>query len=365
MGTTWNELCSNLAANAREKRIPLFLSFELTARCNQQCKMCYLCVPMNDQQAKNKEMPAEQWLRLAREAREAGLLMVSLTGGEVFLREDFKQIYEGIMELGLIVQILTNGTMITPQIVEWLKAIPPLKVSITLYGATKETCAKITGYPESYNRTVQAIDSLRAAGIPTEVKTTVVRANKYELDQLSEFVRKRGLMLGVVNYISPRREGLNSNPLANRLSPEELVEYEIQLQEHNKKLAMKAKESKISLSDSVSNTIPNKKRNNDPNDPFQCSAGKSSAWVTWDGRLIPCGLMNKPLAYPLKTGFLTAWEEIKHQCSLIPANKECLTCEYKSFCEQCPARLLNETEAYNKPAPYLCAAASKRYAYSR
>jgi radical SAM protein with 4Fe4S-binding SPASM domain len=73
--------------------------------------------------------------------------------------------------------------------------------------------------------------------------------------------------------------------------------------------------------------------------------------------------MNKPLAYPLKTGFLTAWEEIKHQCSLIPASKECLACEYKSFCEQCPARLLNETGAYNKPAPYLCATASKRYAY--
>jgi MoaA/NifB/PqqE/SkfB family radical SAM enzyme len=218
------------------------------------------------------------------------------------------------MELGLIVQILTNGTMITPQIVEWLKAIPPLKVSITLYGATRETCAKITGYPESYNRTVQAIDSLRTAGIPTEVKTTVVQGNKYEFDQLSEFVRQRGLMLGVVNYISPRREGLNSNPVANRLTPEELVGYELHLQEHNKQLTMEAKENKFSWSDSVSeDVLPNKVRLNESNDPFQCSAGKSSAWVTWDGRLIPCGLMDKPFAYPIKTGFLTAWEKIKHQ----------------------------------------------------
>lgn len=364
MALTWNKLFSQLLANAQEKRLPFSLSFELTARCNQQCKMCYVCLPPNDQQAKSRELSAAQWLRLAEEARNAGLLIVTLTGGEVFLREDFAEIYEGLMNLGLMVQIFTNGTMITGKIVEWLKKIPPFKISITLYGASRETCTKITGYADSYDRTVQAIDSLLAAGIRTEIKTTVVKGNMYEIDRLSDFARQRELMLGVVNYISPRREGSNSNPIGNRLSPEELVRYELHLQKHNEQLEMQTKENKIILTDSVAEeTIQKVKPDSiviDSNDAFTCSAGKSSAWVTWDGRLVPCGLMNKPSAYPIKTGFSEAWEEIKQQCSLIPVCKECSACEYRSFCERCPARLLNETGVYNKPAPYLCAVANKR-----
>lgn len=364
MTLTIGQLHSQLNLCAMEKRELLSASFELTSRCNLQCKMCYVCQPANDKQTKAKELSAAQWIRLGEEAREAGLLFITFTGGEVFLREDFKEIYEKFMKLGFIITIYTNGTMITPEIVSWLATIPPYKVSITMYGASRETYKRVTGNADGFDRTVRAIDSLLAQGIRTDIKTTVIRDNMYEYDQLLEFAMQRKLILGIVNYVSPRREGYNSDPLENRLSPKELVRYEAHMSERDRQLGVGKKENKSEIHDPVKeeNTInmSAEKPTYDPDDAFQCAAGKSAAWVTWDGRLLPCGLMDLPQALPLEKGFLAAWEELKQKCTLVTVCKECQECQNKAFCEHCPARLFRETGYFNRPAPYLCELAQKR-----
>lgn len=362
MDLTWSELNSRIISSAREKRTLVSASFELTCRCNLQCKMCYICESAKDTQLKAKELSAAQWICLAKEARELGLLYVTLTGGEVFLREDFREIYEQLMKLGFVLQIYTNGTMITSGIIRWLVAMPPSKISITLYGASRETYEKVTGYADGYDRAVRAIDALLAAEIPVELKTTVVHGNMKDYDQMAEFARKRKVPFGIVNYISPRREGTNSDPVGHRLLPEELAQYEKHFKECNHKLG----NGTISIvSDAVSEKMftetPHSKRLiHDADDALRCSAGKCAAWVTWDGRLLACGIMAKPIALPLVKGFAAAWEELKFQCTLIPLCKECQTCEYLESCDCCPARLLNETGYYDQPAHYLCEIARER-----
>ena len=92
MALSFSSLYSKLSSSAREKRELLSASFELTSRCNLQCKMCYVCQPANEAQAKAKELTSAQWIRLGEEARDAGLLYITFTGGEVFIRDDFKLI---------------------------------------------------------------------------------------------------------------------------------------------------------------------------------------------------------------------------------------------------------------------------------
>lgn len=364
MELTITNLYSELSLHAIEKRELLTASFELTARCNLQCKMCYVSQQANDKQARTKELTAGQWICIGEEAREAGLLFVTFTGGEVFLREDFKEIYEEFMKLGFIITVYTNGTMITPEIVSWLAKLPPYKISITMYGASRETYQRVTGNPEGFDRTVRAIDSLLAQGIRTDIKTTVIRENMHEYDQLLEFAMQRKLILGIVNYVSPRREGFNSDPLENRLSPQELVQYEVHMNERDKQLGVGKNESKSEINDPVTEGNPidmaPKQLTMDSNDAFQCAAGKCSAWVTWDGRLLPCGLMDIPQAFPLERGLLAAWEELKQKCTLVTMCKECRECQYRDMCEHCPARLFRETGYYDRPAPYLCDLAKKR-----
>lgn len=47
--------------------IPLAGNFEITSRCNFSCKMCYV------RQEHEKELTAEEWIELGREAKEKGI----------------------------------------------------------------------------------------------------------------------------------------------------------------------------------------------------------------------------------------------------------------------------------------------------
>jgi len=268
----------------------------------------------------------------------------------------------------LIIQIFTNGTMITPDIVNWLAAVPPLKVSITLYGASRETYQRVTGYADGFDKTVRAIDTLLARGIPIEIKTTVIKGNMHDLDQLLDFALQRKLRLGIVNYVSPNRESCNSDPLGNRLSPQELLQYEMHMKTREQQFVAENMVSLSKITDAVAVEIPDKPNDDWQKDAsthaFECLAGSCAAWVTWDGRLLSCGLMDIPETNPLEKGFLVAWEELKLKSSFIPVSKECQVCQYESSCEHCPARFYRETGHYDQPAPYLCELARIRTEYN-
>lgn len=369
MTLEWRELYSQLILAAREKKEFISASFELTPRCNLRCKMCYLCRPANDKEAKAKELTTAQWIRLGEEARDAGLLFLTLTGGEVFLREDFKILYEKFMNLGLIIKVFTNGTLITPEIVNWLAAMPPSKVSISVYGASPETYKKVTGWAEGFDKTIRAIDMLLDKGIQTEIKTTVVKGNRHDSRCLLDLARERNLGLGIVNYISPGREACYTDPIGNRLTSEELLQYEIEISEREKELINADNfEEKSRLIDAVADEATDLHQYDESKmteNAFECTAGSCAGWIAWDGRLLPCGLLDVPETNPLENGFLPAWEELKRQCALIPVCEECRQCQYRSCCEHCPARLYRETGYYDRPASYLCELAKSRTEYKK
>jgi radical SAM protein with 4Fe4S-binding SPASM domain len=367
MSKIWDELLQQFLKVSLIKKELLVANFELTARCNLQCKMCYVCRPANDKLAKDKELTTAQWIRLAEEARDAGLLFLTLTGGEVFLRKDFKTIYEKLTRLGFIIKIYTNGTLMTRDIINWLATIPPKEVSITLYGTSRDTYQKVTGYAEGFDKTVQAIDTLHAKGIRTEIKTTVIHGNMHEYKQFIDFAGQRESRIGVVNYVSPRREGCHSDPLGNRLSPQELFQYERIITKYHQQVSVEKDEIFPIIrnnNDDLAKKDDELLKKIDPTDAFRCLGGKSAAWVTWDGRLISCALMEIPETNPLEKGFLAAWEELKHKCTLIPVSKECRECQYQSYCDYCPAKLYKETGYYDQPAPYLCELARSRAEYA-
>lgn len=94
-----------------------------------------------------------------------------------------------------------------------------------------------------------------------------------------------------------------------------------------------------------------------------CSAGKSSYWLTWDGKMIPCVLMNSPFTNPFESNFLDSWEKIKNKVNEITDPDDCKNCEYKSYCDSCPGKLQAETGYFNKTSLYICelAKTTKKY----
>jgi MoaA/NifB/PqqE/SkfB family radical SAM enzyme len=74
---------------------------ELTARCNNNCRHCYINLPANDQVAKAQELALPEIEAIADQAVELGAVWVMLTGGEPLLRPDFAEIYLVFKRKGL------------------------------------------------------------------------------------------------------------------------------------------------------------------------------------------------------------------------------------------------------------------------
>lgn len=166
-----------LYSKAAYKHIPIGGTFELTPCCNMNCKMCYIRMSKEEQERAGKLRTAKEWLQLGKVCRDSGMLFLLLTGGEPFLRPDFREIYEGLCRMGLLITINTNGTMITGETVEWLKKMPPSKMNVTLYGGSAEAYGELCGYRDGYQRATEAILMLKEAGIHVSINVSFTEEN--------------------------------------------------------------------------------------------------------------------------------------------------------------------------------------------
>jgi MoaA/NifB/PqqE/SkfB family radical SAM enzyme len=210
------------------KRIPISGTIEVTERCNNRCVHCYVNLPLKDQKARSNELTYEEHCRILDEITAAGCLWVCFTGGEIFIRKDFLDIYTYAKRKGLLVTLFTNGTMITPQIADYLLKWRPFLIEITLYGNTKETYEKVTGIPGSYQRCMEGIHLLMARGLPLRLKTTVVTLNKHEVRDMRRFAEEALEMDFKFDAIINPRCDCSRSPLEVRLKPAEVVALDLQ-----------------------------------------------------------------------------------------------------------------------------------------
>jgi radical SAM protein with 4Fe4S-binding SPASM domain len=85
-----------------------------------------------------------------------------------------------------------------------------------------------------------------------------------------------------------------------------------------------------------------------------CRAGYSSFWMTWDGRMLPCGMMPGPTTYPLEVGFDAAWEQLREKTKQIRMPNKCTTCPKRDVCSVCAAVCVTETGKFDGVPDYVC-----------
>ena len=129
------------------KRIPISGSIELTQRCNNQCIHCYNNLSIGDQNARGEELTLGEYRRILDEIAAAGCLWLLLTGGEIFIRKDFLDIYTYARQKGFLITLFTNGTLIDHEVADQLAQLPPFSIEITIYGHSKQTYESITKIP--------------------------------------------------------------------------------------------------------------------------------------------------------------------------------------------------------------------------
>src|SRR5262249_45367393 len=109
-------------------RIPLNGTIEVTRRCPLECLHCYNNLPMSDATARRRELTFDEHSRLLDELQDAGCLWLLYTGGEIFARRDFLDIYTCAKKKGFLITLFTNGTLITERIADYLAEWRPFAI---------------------------------------------------------------------------------------------------------------------------------------------------------------------------------------------------------------------------------------------
>lgn len=344
-----------LLNQAARWKLPASGTFELTARCNLDCKMCYIHKKAQDRQALSMERPTAFWLDLVEQLKKAGTLTLLITGGEPFLRPDFKEIYLAAKQAGFVLIINSNGSMLTDDMIDFLGQYPPARLNISLYGASPETYAALCGRPEVYDLVTANIRKLRERKVNVILHYTVTPYNRQDAGEIYAFARSLGLRVKNATYMFPPMRSCESCcGEAVRMSPEEAAQMAVQCQRYHlsreKFLGQAASYARGAAL--LEETEPEELRA--PGERIFCRAGSSSFWITYEGRLLPCGLL-PILSYDLgETAFAEAWQALKEDCLKIDLPPQCTGCSLRKYCEVCAANCYGETGGFDRAPEYIC-----------
>src|SRR5437868_7033777 len=225
--STYKEFSAAIHTQMASRAIPLNGTIEISHRCPLTCSHCYNNLAMGDASARSLELSTDQHRRIVDEIVEMGCLWLLYTGGEIFARRDFLDIYTYAKRKGFIITLFTNGTLITPEIADYLVEWRPFEIEITLYGATRETNEKLTRIPGSYDRCMRGVRLLHERKLPLKLKTVGVTINKHEVPAMRQIAADFGVDFMFDSMMNPRID-CSASPLAVRLAPHEVVELDLQ-----------------------------------------------------------------------------------------------------------------------------------------
>ncbi|HEY4977523.1 MAG TPA: radical SAM protein [Candidatus Acidoferrum sp.] len=347
---TYGDFSSLLHDRQQGRRAPMEVSIELTHRCPLECQHCYNNLPMSDVDARKRELTFDEHVRLLDELVEMGCLWILYTGGEVFARKDFLDIYTEAKKRGFLVTIFTNGTMITPRIADYLAEYRPFAIEITLYGATRETYETLTQIPGSFDRCMKGIHLLKERNLPLKLKTVPTTINFHEVYEMKRFAEQDlGVEFKFDPLVNPRTD-CSQSPLAVRLSPEEVVSIDF------RDPVRKAEFKKMAVEELAGAT-----RSEGPQ-KYTCGGGQNGCAIDPQGKMTICVLSHQDGADLRDGGFKQGWDgRLKDIRQSTRTRKTiCSTCQLQSLCSMCPANGELEGGDAETPVEFLCQVAHLR-----
>lgn len=180
--------------------VPPFLISSISTICNLHCKGCYARSNgiAEDEKANQKPtLTPEQWQTIFTEAADMGINFSLIAGGEPFMRKD---ILERIAEVkDMIFPIFTNGTLIGPSYIKFLKAhlnmVPIISIEGTAMGTDERRGQGV------FKRAMQSMELLKEEDLFFGTSITVTTEN-YHLVTSPEFIDTlRGYGCKIVFFI--------------------------------------------------------------------------------------------------------------------------------------------------------------------
>ncbi len=295
---------------------PVSVMIELLTKCNLRCEHCYL--PSHT----NPGLSFEKIKDLFLELREIGVVNISLTGGEIFLRDDLFKIIEFARSLYMRVFLLSNGTLLNRKSIAKLKKLHIAEFSTTIFSMDPDIHDSITKKSGSLSLLLNNLRELKKAGIPVRIKTPLMQKNLENFVKIQAYCEENGFEYLVSPLIFSKNDG-DSSPKKLRIEDRDLCS------------AMRIVDS-ITRNDHLHvSDVP-------------CAALFYSFAIDCQGYVYPCNSFFYKVGDIYQQSLRDIWyfsEELKLIKSIKNSDlKCCKECEYTSQCDRCPGMVFMENK---------------------
>lgn len=332
------DLSRYLSQKTTGKRILVSCHLDLTYQCNLDCLHCYVVKEYRN------EMKTSEVMDIIDQLAALGTLYLSLSGGEIFLRDDFFEIAEYARYMHFALNLFTNGTLIDEEMADQISDLNPYLIYVSIYSTNPKIHDKITGINGSLEKTIKAIKMLKSRNIPLSISNTIMKQNINEYNNVYEIAKKFDAEIRFDPQITPKNDGSKS-PL----------NYQINNGDMYKILADPLMELNVKK---TSETLNNNNNNNNNLADLPCGAAHTTCYISPYGDVLPC------VQFPLLCGNLkdTPLNEIwYHSPKMLEASSlrisdlpVCSKCEIKDYCQYCPGLSILEEEDIMTPPSRCC-----------
>ncbi len=294
---------------------------EITPRCNFDCVHCY----MSDQH-EHEPLSTARLKEIIDILFEKEVLFLTFSGGEVFTRTDFAEIYMHAKKKGFIVELYSNGSMISDELIDLFIKYPPLLVDISLYGSNEETYQKVTRRSGMFERVVNNIRSLVEAGIRVSLKAPVLSCYYDQIPEMMKIATKFNL---------PFRTGFEIFPtVGNDASVQDfsVSAYEMLRYEFDKYARGRTERGEKEGYEYVD--LPRERP------LFRCKLGRASCSIDYKGNLCPCNSFRHAGQQLTRDSFDSIWQSFGEYPKMKASEDyPCLHCDAYNYCDICPAMM--------------------------
>lgn len=343
-----NTMEKMLLQSAASAQRPINGSLELLPLCNMSCDMCYVRLSHAETEMKGGLHTANEWISLGQEMQKAGVLFLLLTGGEPLLFPDFKRLYLELKQMGIVLTINTNGTLLDEEWADFFAENKPRRINITLYGADDRAYETLCHYPGGFEKTLRAIRLLKERDVDVKINGSVTKENYKDMQKIYALGEMLGVPVHMDTYMLP---GIHERGMPfdeqSRLLPEEAATAGME--------ALKAEMDPQAFPIYVEQRIT-QLENGEEKYPsgITCMAGNCSFAVNWQGEMRPCVTLEEPSVPVFDTGFEAAWEIVSKESKAFRVNEKCIKCRLRPICKTCVASAWLETGSYDGVPEYLC-----------
>lgn len=306
--------------------LPFCVHFDITYRCNERCVHCYL-----DHEDYGELVTAEIKSILSQLAA-SGTLMLTFSGGEIFLREDFFELLEFAKGLHFDVALKSNALMITAARAARLRSLGVRQVQVSVYSANPDTHDAITKVRGSFVRSMQAIQSLKAQGLRVKIACPLMKQNLGGLRQLRALADELGVPYIIDMTITPKLDG-DMSVLSMRNTPEDLMGV---MQDPT----LRGKQPVSGEAESATGSAVSSGIESEAYDGIPCSAGHNTCYISPYGDVYPCVQMPVAAGNLRTEKFEDIWRR-SPQFERVRAVRDrdlpvCSRCSIRKYCERCP-----------------------------